>query len=124
MTCWNSLSSSEDYLPEAAQVCKVNCAHAVNGMMSRGSAHQRSFIDDKLLFSAVVTDIAAQEGIDTTTESIIIVFTVLHGRPATDQTIISPRKRHTQPAATGRQERDVPGQRFLRSRRSAAGQVR
>jgi hypothetical protein len=105
-------------------MCKGKDAHNVNGIMSRGGVLQCICRAHSINVCANDTGDRTQKRLDTTTESIIIVFTEARGRPATDQTIISPREQHTQPAATGSQKRDVPGQRFLRPRRSAAGQVR
>jgi hypothetical protein len=105
-------------------MCKDKDVSTVNGMMPGDGVHQRICIRMKCdLFGTRMGQWTHKE-LDTKTECIIIVFTAPHGRSATDQTIVSPRQRDTQPAATRRKKRDVPGQRFLRCRRSAAGQTR
>src|SRR3954453_20703669 len=100
-------------------MCKGKDGICVNGMMSLGRVLGCIISEYLPAIFAGKTRLATQKGLDTTLECIISNFTELHGRPATDQTIISPRQRHTQPAAIARKQRDIPGQRFLRSRRSA-----
>ncbi len=105
-------------------MCKEKDVHTVNGMMPGHGVPPRVCRWISGVRSGTTTAQWTHKELDTKTECIIIVFTAPHGRSATDQTIVSPRKRDTQPAAAGRKKRDVPGQRFLRSRRSAAGQIR
>lgn len=105
-------------------MCKENDVEAVNGMMSSSGVHQRISRWVLGVHSRIRKGPWTRKELDTKTECVIIVFTATRGRSATDQTIVSPRQRDTQPAATRRKKRDVPGQRFLRPRRSAAGQIR
>jgi hypothetical protein len=105
-------------------MCKEKHVTTVKAMLPGGGVTQRAARGQDANISRTAREPWTHKELDTKTECIIIVFTAFHGRSATDQTIVSPRQRDTQPAAKRREKRDVPGQRFLRSRRSAAGQIR
>ena len=105
-------------------MCKDKDVSSVNGMMPGNDVRQRICIWIRCGQFGTRMGQWTHKELDTKTKCIIIAFTAPHGRSATDQTIVSPRQRDTQPAATRRKKRGVPGQRFLRCRRSAAGQIR
>jgi hypothetical protein len=105
-------------------MCKDKDVHNVNGMMSSCSPHRQACRASRSTITAGVAGSWTHKRLDCRTYCIIIVFTASHGRSATDQTIISPRERDTQPAAARGKKRDLSGQRLLRSRRSATGQIR
>lgn len=105
-------------------MCKENSVHTVNAMMSTGSARRQYYAGNRSRSLPVNAGPWIRKEIDTRAECIIIVLTAPHGRSATDQTIFSARERDTQPATARGKKRDLSGQRLLRQRRSATGQIR
>jgi hypothetical protein len=105
-------------------MCKVNSASFVKKKMSGwriGLGRHGSYW--RYLFDANMAIYTLKE-LDISLVIDIIIFTYSHGRFTTVETIPSAPSRYVESPPSRRPARGLPGQRFLRSGRFAAGQVR
>jgi len=105
-------------------MCKVNCVISVKPMMSVRVVPLGYFCLLIPILIAYYTLGWAKKKLDSEAERNIIIFTSYYGRFASDQTKIPPPTEYAESSPTRRQAPELSGQRVLRSRRFAAGQIR
>jgi hypothetical protein len=105
-------------------VRKVKDVQSVNRKMSQSPTLVRRVACIISLKTALKPVVCEHKVLDNVSVWHIIIFTLNYAQSGTDQTILPASTRYAECAPAGRQARHLPGQRLLRSGRSAAGEVR
>src|SRR4051794_39918956 len=104
-------------------MCKVNCVHTVNRMLSPKQAAALPCSAPNLIRVAVHAAACSQKELDISLYSHIIIFTS-DARSAENQTILPAPAGHAEPPSRNSAAREFSGPRVLRSARPGASKVR